>query len=296
MKKNDMMGAAPVRMATDMDGGALAGWRWPNAQKPPLLFCHATGFCASVYKQMLQALSADFDIYALDLRGHGRTELAADPDQLQSWNIYARDISQFLNAHKRTNWILAGHSMGAVTATMAARGRNDIDALKLIEPVAMPPLLAYAAKLPIWPYCARRLPLVQQAARRRSHWPDRAAAQSSYARKKLFAGWSEGVLSDYLEDGLCEDGEGVSLACAPRWEAATFAAQANHFWKAVADAPAAVSVLAADHPSTTTGSVARNRFSRFGASVALVGDVSHLAPMENPDLVAKFVLNARYDA
>ncbi len=296
MTKGDAARDAPIRMTTPIDGGVIAGWRWRNAGKPPLLFCHATGFCASVYKQMLRALSADFDIFAVDLRGHGRTRLAADPDRLRSWIIFARDISEFLNFHNRINWTLAGHSMGAVTATMAARGRTDIAALKLIEPVAMPPLLALAAKLPIWSFYAQRFPMVRQAARRRAAWPDRAAAEASYARKKLFAAWADGVLSDYLEDGLCEVAAGVGLSCSPQWEAATFAAQANPFWAAVADAPAPVSVLAANHSSTTAPGAARRRFARFDAAVALAGGVSHLAPMENPNLAARFVLGARFDA
>jgi len=296
MTKGDAARDAPTRMTTAIGGGVIAGWHWSQAGKPPLLFCHATGFCASVYKQMLQALSADFDVFAIDLRGHGRTRLDANPDHLRSWNIYARDIAEFLNFQNKTNWTLAGHSMGAIAATMAARGRTDIASLKLIEPVAMPPLLALAAKMPIWSFYAQRLPMVQQAARRRSAWPDRAAVEATYARKRLFAAWADGVLSDYLEDGLCDIADGVSLACAPRWEAATFAAQANPFWAALAHAPAPVSVLAADHPSTTAPGAAQRRFARFGAAVALVGGVSHLAPMEDPDLAARFVLGARFDA
>ena len=296
MNESDAALDAPTRITTEIDGGVIAGWRWSQADKPPLLFCHATGFCASVYKQMLQALNEEFDIFAIDLRGHGRTRLAANPDQIRSWNIYARDIAEFLNAQDRTNWTLAGHSMGAIAATMAARGRTDIAALKLIEPVAMPPLLALAAKMPIWSFCAQRLPMVRQAARRRSVWPDRAAAEASYARKKLFAAWSDGVLSDYLEDGLCDIADGVSLACAPRWEAATFAAQANPFWAAIADAPASVSVLAANHSSTTTPGAAQRRFARFDAAVALVGGVSHLAPMEDPDRTARFIRDGRFAA
>lgn len=296
MTKANMSLNAPTRVTAEIDGGFLAGWRWVNKGKPPLLFCHATGFCASVYKQMLQTLRADFDIYAIDLRGHGRTELAADPDRLQSWNIYARDISRFLNQQNKTNWTLAGHSMGAITVTMAARGRSDIAALKLIEPVAIPPLFAYAAKTPIWPFYARHFPLVRQAARRRAVWPDREAAEASYARKKLFAAWADGVLADYLEDGLCETADGVNLACSPHWEAATFMAQANPFWAAVACASAPISVLAAIHPSTTMRGGARQRFARFKAAVALVRGVSHLAPMENPDMAAQFILGARFNA
>lgn len=274
------------------EDGALAGLRWARADKPPLLYCHATGFCASAYKQMLQILSADFDVYALDMRGHGRTALPADPPALRSWDVYAGDVAAFLDREDRRDWTLAGHSMGAVTAALAARGRDDIRALKLIEPVAPPPVFAFAAKTPLWPLLSRRIPLVAQAARRRAAWPDRAAVAENYAGKALFRNWAEGVLADYLEDGLTQTAEGVRLSCDPAWEAATFAAQANDFWGAVRRAPAPVSVLVADHPTTTAGSGARRRLRRFGAVVTATAAASHLAPLEKPGFAAQFVAGA----
>lgn len=283
---------APTRFTHDTAEGALAGWRWPNEGKPPLLFCHATGFCASVYKQMLQLLSDDFDIFALDMRGHGRTSLPVDPHGLRSWRIYARDISAFLDWRSQNAWTLSGHSMGAVTAAMAATGRCDIQALKLIEPVAMHPLYALAAKTPFWGLAAARIPLVRQASKRRSAWRDKAAAQASYARKALFRKWVDGVLEDYLEDGLTKTANGVALACDPVWEAATFAAQANDFWPAVARAPAPVAVLAAGPGSSTVGPDARRRFRRCGAAVTSADSACHLIPMEDPVLSAEFILGA----
>ena len=287
---------APTRIKVAIEGGVLAGWHWANPDKPPLLFCHATGFCASAYKQMLQQLSSDFDVYAIDMRGHGRTALAADPRRLKSWDIYARDIAQFLDRQRREKWILAGHSMGAVTATIASVGRTDIAALKLIEPVAVPRLIAFAASTPFWGILASRTPMARQAARRRNLWRDRAAAEAAYGRKKIFSTWAEGVLADYLEDGLCADGNDMRLTCSPAWEAATFSALASRFWRSAACAPAAISVLAADHSSSTLWPAARRRFQRIGAELKLVKGVSHLAPMENPQLAAQFILNARFDA
>jgi pimeloyl-ACP methyl ester carboxylesterase len=279
----------PVRFQMTCADGVLAGWRWPNEGAPPLLFCHATGFCASVYKQMLQHLSDRFEIFALDMRGHGRTRLAADPEGLRSWKVYADDVAEFLNHEARTGWTLAGHSMGGVVVTMAARGRDDVAAIALIEPVAMPPTMRLAARTPLWPFMARRFTLVRLASRRRSQWPAREDVAAAYGRKPVFRNWAPGVLDDYLEDGLADDDGGVRLACAPVWEAATFQAHDNDFWGALRAAPAPVCVLAADHKSSTVWRHAHRRFKRIGISVALQAGVSHLIAMERPDLAAQFV-------
>ena len=220
------------RYALTLADGEITGWRWEAPSAPPLLFLHATGFCASAYRQMLSALAGRYEIYALDLRGHGRNSLPTDKARLRSWSIFRDDVRAFLDREKREGWTLAGHSLGAATALMAAEGRNDVAAIKLVEPVAMPRWLSAAAKTPIWPFVAPRMPLVRLASRRRSEWPDRESIMASYERKALFRSWAPGVLADYLADGLTETPEGVRLSCAPGWEAATFAAQGNDFWKA----------------------------------------------------------------
>lgn len=280
---------APSRFTVSLEEGDFAGWRWRRDGAAPLLFCHATGFCASAYKQMLGSIAGRFDIYALDMRGHGRTRLPADPARLRSWDVYAGDVAAFLDREQREGWTLAGHSMGGVVVTLAARGRRDVAAIRLIEPVAPSPLYAWIAGTPVWSLIARRTPLVRRAKGRRARWPGREEVVGSYARKPLFRGWAPGALGDYLEDGLVTDDDGVRLACDPAWEAATFAAQANPFWAAVRAASAPLSVFAAAHGSSTVWPAGRGRLRRMGVEVVEIPGVTHLAPMEKPDFAGEFL-------
>jgi len=286
------LAATGERLTVSLDEGDVAGWRWRRDGAPRVLFSHATGFCASAYKQMLRALAADFDVTAIDLRGHGRTSLPADPARLRDWTIYARDVCAVLDRLGGTGWTLAGHSCGAVVSTLAARGRSDVTALALIEPVSMSPFYALAARSPVWPLVSRNFPLVKGARARRDEWEDRDAVRASYARKKLFSTWAEGALDDYLEDGLVEAGQGVRLSCAPAWEAATFAAHGHDFWGAVRAASAPISVLAADHPTSTLLSGAAGRYGRQGASVEVIPGATHLLPLEIPLDAARFIARA----
>lgn len=283
----------PVRIRFSLEDGEIAGWCWANANAPALLFCHATGFCASAYKQMLQQLSADFDIYALDMRGHSRTSLPADPGRLRSWRVYARDVGAFLNAHGAKRWILSGHSMGAIAVALAAQARDDVDALALIEPVAIPRALALAASTPLWRIIGPRSPMASRAARRWSRLETRDEVMQSYVGKKLFADWAAGVLADYLEDGLTEAGEGaVRLACDPRWEAATFAALRAPFAGMIARQQAPVAIFAGRLGDTTMYPSARRRSVREGAMLTESARLSHLAPMQDPAACAEFIRKA----
>lgn len=274
--------------------GAIAGWRWPKPGAPQLVFLHATGFCARAYAAMLAAAREELDILALDLRGHGRTQLPADPQALRSWDVYARDLSAALDALPAIagGRILAGHSCGAVVATLAAAVRSDVADLALIEPVATPRWMSLAARSPVWPRVSNRWPLVRGARARRAVFPSRVAAEESYGRKAFFARWREGVLADYLEDGLVEIDGGVRLSCDPAWEAATFAAQAHDFWGAVRRARVPVNVLIARDPSSTVSRGAEGALRRLGARISARSDASHLLPFEIPQQAATFLVNA----
>jgi pimeloyl-ACP methyl ester carboxylesterase len=287
----------PVRRhRVAIEGGEAALLRFGREGAPPLLFAHANGFCASAYRRMFDALGDRFDGFAVDLRGHGRTGLAARVEGHRSMAIFGEDLRRLKAALAPSapgrKWLLAGHSLGGVAAVKAAAGDETVTAIRLIEPVAMPKRWAILAGTALWPLIAPRLPLVRAATRRRSRWPDRQAAYESYARKPFFAGWAEGVLDDYLEDGLVADEDGVRLACSPAWEAANFAAQANDFWGAVGAAKAPIWVLAAGHSSSTVPKSAEARFRRLGAQVERCAGVTHLVPFERPHLAAQFLAAA----
>lgn len=279
--------------------GDLAARHWPRPGAQRLVFCHATGFCATAYRAMFERLAGRFDITALDLRGHGRSRLPADPKSLRNWAPIVRDVAGVLDRLHEASpepVLLAGHSLGGASSLLAARGRTDVAGLILIEPVAADLLWAIAAHSPIARFTTGNFPLVKGARARRAAWPDRADVIASYARKPLFAAWAPGALEDYLEDGLepaPEQGpNGVRLSCKPAWEAAAFAAQANWIWPAVSEARGHVRVLAANHPTSTVSAEARRRFARRGADVVALDGVTHLVPFERPEIAARFIMES----
>lgn len=282
------------RLTASVAEGEMALLRFGREGAPPLLFAHANGFCASAYRQMLAAIGDERDVFAVDLRGHGLTRLPADPARHRSMDVFGADIAALLDSlagrvPPGAKWTLAGHSLGAVSVTLAAQGRRDVAALRLIEPVAVPEFWSLIASTPLWGAMGPHTPLARAARRRRRSFPDRASARASYARKALFSTWAQGVLDDYLADGLREEGGAVALACDPLWEAATFAGQAHDFWGALARAPAPVFVLAARHPSSTVPPSALRRLARMGAKVVLDERCTHLLPFENPGAAARFL-------
>ncbi|MBT8239611.1 MAG: alpha/beta fold hydrolase, partial [Acidimicrobiia bacterium] len=63
---------------------------------PPLIICHATGFNGMAYGPMARYLTGDFDIWAVDFRGHGASNAPASGDF--AWSGMAADLLACIEA------------------------------------------------------------------------------------------------------------------------------------------------------------------------------------------------------
>ena len=286
------------RVRLPVPGGALAALAWRRPGAPRALFVHANGFCATAYRRLLTPLADHFDILAPDLRGHGRTDLPAVPATHHSWNLYAEDLAGLIRAQTAEAGaapdLLIGHSMGATSLTLAAAklaaGAPDAPRprLLLIEPVVLPRLVSWMSASPLRILNRDRIPIARTARRRTPAWADRDAPLKRYSSRPPFSRWAEGVVADYLEDGLreTEDG-GVALSCAPAWEAANFEAQGHDLDAALRRVGRDAVVFRAEHASTVINSA---MLDRRGVAVRRLAGLSHLAPMEDPEGVAARLL------
>jgi pimeloyl-ACP methyl ester carboxylesterase len=81
---------------------------------------------------LFPALSGKYHLYALDLRGHGRS---GHPPGAYRLGNYTRDIYQFIVQQVRTPAFVYGHSLGALIAMqLAARQPQSVRALILGDP------------------------------------------------------------------------------------------------------------------------------------------------------------------
>ena len=275
----------PVRTRFELEDGVMAAWRWPNPGAPILVFAHANGFNGGAYRQLLSPLSDRFEIIAPDLRGHGRSSLPANPNTHKSWNLYARDLLALYERLDRAPALLAGHSMGASSTLLATAQMDAPPPLALIEPVVLPPSLYLLARSPLWPFMKGTVKQGQMARKRSNGWPDAASVIDRYRTRPTFARWSDGVLEDYLEDGLTLDVNGVRLSCDPEWEAANFEGQAHDLLKAARKVGDRTKVLKASKGSTVINT---RGLEQRGVSIETL-EGGHLAPMESPESVGEWL-------
>ena len=287
MRDSNLRPAEPERFETALPDGMMAGLLWPRPDAPRLVFCHANGFNARTYTCMLAPLAERYEVVAFDLRGHGRTALPADPKRHRHWRGHAADIAAAIGRLEPREWIGAGHSMGATSLLMASPAMNRPPrALALIEPVILPRAAYLTAHTPLWRLAAKRMDLVQGALRRRGRFASQAEVLERYRQKPSFARWADGVLEDYLADGLTRTTDGVKLACDPLWEAANFAAQRHWPLKAARRYAGPISILKAERGSTVLNPKA---VIKAGAALTSLSGAGHLAPLEKPESCARWL-------
>jgi pimeloyl-ACP methyl ester carboxylesterase len=256
---------------------------------PAVLLAHATGFHARCWDQVVAALPGRH-VYAIDFRGHGRSEKTPPP---YPWTDFGEDLAALAEHIGLQDAIGVGHSKGGAAVVMAEGLRPGTFAkMLLVDPVIMEPP-AYEA------------PSMKEgehfAARRRNEWASVEEMYDRFKDRPPFSAWEPAVLHDYCEFGLLPNpgGEGLILACPPRVEAAVYQESSGSSpHEHVKSFQGFVRILRAkESDKATAGSDMSGSptWPKLATAFANAEDVylpefSHFMPMEDPAFVAKHIL------
>jgi pimeloyl-ACP methyl ester carboxylesterase len=117
--------AGRIRLAYQVSGS-------PDA--PPLVLLHALGENAADWDGVMPAFARHWQVYALDLRGHGRSGWPGD----YSLELMRTDVLAFLDALALERVDLIGHSMGGIVASLLAEERPERVGRLILEDVPAP--------------------------------------------------------------------------------------------------------------------------------------------------------------
>ena len=102
-----------------------------GSRKPPIVLLHGLAADGMCWKQIAQALADNFDVIMPDARGHGKSSA---PDDGYNYKNLKNDVIAFLTAMNLSDVVLVGHSMGGLTAALAAGRSSSVRALVLADP------------------------------------------------------------------------------------------------------------------------------------------------------------------
>jgi pimeloyl-ACP methyl ester carboxylesterase len=186
----------------------FAVWHW-RGLGPQVLLIHAAGFHSRCWDQVVANLPADFDCWAIDMRGHG---LSCKPNPPYLWRQFGEDIRAITELLTLDFDLAVGHSMGGHSVAYAAALRPNLGkSLLLIDPLIVRRNLYTKVEETTEHHPAER---------RKNHWHSSDEMFRQYQNKAPFDTWDEQVLQDYCQHGLLSNSSGscYELACPPAIE------------------------------------------------------------------------------
>lgn len=257
---------------------------------PALLVVHATGFCAGAYRPLAAALAPDFQVWALDVRGHGDSHAPADGSM--SWDAISNDVLAAVSAMGDGPVVGVGHSMGGAAILHAERKvPGTFRGAYVYEPIVFP------AGAPVSD--PDQNPLAVGAARRRPTFPSRAEALLRYASRPPLGELRADALAAYVEHGFRDLPDGtVTLKCPPEREAATFAAAGRITTQEVAGMalPTVVATGQGGGPRPDPASFAPSVVAALPRSeLRVYPHLGHFGPLQDPPTIAEEIAGVDWD-
>ena len=274
----------PRELRINNDDVSLTVFDYPG-ENPPILFAHANSFHGRIWDQVIAHLPGR-QCYAVDLRGHGRSDKPAAP---YLWRLFGHDLVNIAHQLNIRNAIGVGHSLGGHATTLAAALDPQLfRALLLVDPVILRPS-QYIGTLAGEHYSARR----------RSRFESPESMIERFRDRLPFSRWEPSVLRDYCEYGLLPADDGYVLACPPSVEAEIYTRSTDkesNIYPEIATIDIPVRIMRAgtlqENPAEdlSASPTAPNLVQAFRHAVDIpLPDHSHFIPMESPLLVAQHV-------
>lgn len=110
-----------------------ANWQWRgqsvyyvkagrHPDRPPLLLIHGFGASTDHWRKNIEGLSGEFEVYAIDLLGFGRS---AKPDWVYGGDLWRDQLHEFIQQVIGQPAVLAGNSLGGYAALCVAAQRPE---------------------------------------------------------------------------------------------------------------------------------------------------------------------------
>jgi lipase len=263
-------------------------WGKPQADRPSLLFVHATGFHARVWDYIIESFP-DYHALAFEQRGHGRS--AGEP--VEHWHTFGTDLAAFIEGQSLSGAVGVGHSMGAHALVDAAALTGAFSRLLLIDPTIPAP----QAYLHATSHKAKLADGNAPSSRRRNLFTSVEDMKQRLAPKGSFSLYKERIFDDYCRHGVVATPAGdYTLACQPAMEASVYITSRSN--GAVYEKVRALDIPVHILRAQSAGPDAFMDFSTSPTWPGLVNEfqqgrethypqTSHFIPMEEPDEVIR---------
>jgi pimeloyl-ACP methyl ester carboxylesterase len=213
-----------------------------------IIVSHGNGLASMGYRVFWQPLCEQYEVVAVDLRGHGASD--AGPSNAHDWQHFTTDMDALFDGLERAlgprHTVGAMHSLGAVASLLQMqRGRARWDALALFDLSAAPP----AGHLLSAPHAAEMADRAVRTRQRRARFGDPGELAEQFSRADRVGDWQAPATRDMARAVLRPMPTDWVLSCAPEREAAIYQGNTDMgLWDVLA-APACPTLLVGGDPT-----------------------------------------------
>ena len=253
-----------------------------------IVFSHANGFPAGVYRQLFEAWRAQgYAVHALDKFGH-------DPawPVTSNWPHLRDQLIAFIDAEVGGPAWLVGHSLGGILSVLAASKRPDLArGVVLLDSPIIAGWRAHSLQVAKATGLMPRITPSHVSRSRRQAWPSLAAVREHFAKKAAFARWDPRVLEDYVKGGFVRRGGQTVLAFDREVESRIYDTLPHHMQRVLRRHPLRCPLAFIGGQQSAESRQAGVEATRRLAGERFVWtEGTHLFPMEQPDATATEVL------
>ncbi len=193
-----------------------------------IYFSHANGFPAKSYQYFFDFLEP-YRVHYINAYGLEKGFKGRD------WRHFSQDLIEFIEKTATQKVVGLGHSFGGAVVYWAAQKRPDLFAkVIMLDTPFFHPLKRNAIRVAKWLRVEGKLiPPAKKAIKRRETFISKDEALAYFKTKPLFKNFDECCLRDYVEHGLNQTKQGVSLLIPARLEYEIFCASAVRLGKQI---------------------------------------------------------------
>lgn len=252
----------------------------------------ANGFPPQTYKPLLDPLTARYRVISLPPRALWRG-IGSPPEQIGTWQELADDMIAGIRHYGLKDVVAIGHSFGGIASMLAVLQAPELfRGLCLLDPTILAPQMMDAVKELRKQGTPPRIPLVDGALNRRSHFANRDEAFAYWRGKPLFQDWSDEALWLYTDNMTRPADDGLQLSWPPAWEAYYYMALYPYTWDDLPRLNGLLPVLVVQGEKSDTfvgESAEKVRGLLPAATHATIPGYGHLFPQSAPDATRQII-------
>ncbi|MFB9950542.1 alpha/beta fold hydrolase [Rhizobium puerariae] len=275
------------------DGATVSVRRWGPERERRIVLSHGNGLAADGLWVFGRELLTDFEVVAFDLRNHGQSAPADQPEM--PWPRYIADIPEIFDAiidgfgARETHG--AFHSMSSA-CTLIAQTQNPRPwaSLTLFEP----PIAPASSPDLVAKFDVMQQGLAERTMARRREFPGPEDLARSFGRAPTFNGIPPDAILQLARATLRPADAGWQLACAAEIEASNFvtAVDLARHWADFSRVDVPVQLILGDeavHDMPLLARFGRSMEQSFGFSVITCPGTNHFMQLQQPAFCARQV-------